>query len=97
MLLWAAVPYASAAVDMTVFGNTVAPIITNILYPLIELMFGVAVLVFAWGVLQLVLHGADETAREKGKSTILWGSVGLFIMISAWGIVYLVSNTIKGS
>ncbi len=31
-------------------------------------MFGVAVLVFVYGVLQLVLHGADESARAKGKS-----------------------------
>jgi hypothetical protein len=52
-------------------------------------------LYFVWGALQFVLHGADEGAREKGKLTMLWGSVGIFIMVSAWGIIYFVSNTVK--
>lgn len=90
------IPSAHAAVDATAFGNILNPIIANIVYPIIELMFGVAVIVFVYGVLQLVFHGSDETAREKGKLTITYGTVGIFIMISAWGIIYLVSNTVKG-
>ena len=90
------IPYAHAAVDMTAFGKVVNPIISNIVYPLIELMFGVAVLMFVWGVMQMIISGDDEDARKKSKSTILWGSVGLVIMVSAWGIIYLVSNTVKG-
>lgn len=85
---------AEAAVDTTAFGILVNPIISTIVYPIIQLMFGLAVLYFVWGALQFVLHGADETAREKGKSTMLWGSVGIFIMVSAWGIIYLISNTV---
>ena len=86
---------AQAAVDMTAFGNLVNPLINIIVYPIVQLMFGLAVLYFVWGALQFVLHGSDEGAREKGKSTMLWGSVGIFIMVSAWGIIYLVSNTVK--
>jgi large-conductance mechanosensitive channel len=86
---------AEAAVDTTAFGNLVNPIIKILIYPIIELMFGLAVLYFVWGALQFVLHGADETARAKGKSTMLWGTVGIFIMVSAWGIIYLISNTVK--
>lgn len=85
---------AQAAVDMTAFGNLVNPLINIIVYPIVQLMFGLAVLYFVWGALQFVLHGSDETAREKGKSTMLWGSVGIFIMVSAWGIIYLISNTV---
>lgn len=87
--------FAEAAVDTTAFGNVVNPIISNIVYPAIQLLFGLAVVYFVYGVLQFVFGGADETARAKGKSTILWGSVGIFIMVSAWGIIYLVSNTVK--
>lgn len=84
---------AHAAVDVSAFAKVVDPIITNIVYPILELMFGVAVLYFVWGVLQLVIHGDDEDARKKGKSTIVWGTVGMAIMVCAWGIVYVVSNT----
>lgn len=86
---------ANAAVDMTAFGNVVNPIISNIVYPLIELLFGVAILIFVYGVIQMIIHGGDADAREKGKSMIIYGSIGLFIMVSAWGIIYLVSNTVK--
>ncbi len=86
---------AEAAVDMTAFGNIVNPLINIIVYPVIQLMFGLAVLYFVYGALQFVLHGADESAREKGKMTMLWGSIGIFIMVSAWGIIYFVSNTVK--
>ncbi|MFA6553946.1 MAG: hypothetical protein WCS89_00350 [Candidatus Paceibacterota bacterium] len=90
------IPFVEAAVDMTAFGNVINPIIVNIVYPIIGLLFGIAIVMFVYGVLQLVLHGADPSAREKGQSTIMYGTIGMFIMVSAWGIIYLVSNTIKG-
>lgn len=86
---------AEAAVNSTAFGKLINPIIDTVVYPIVQLMFGLAVLYFVWGALQIVLHGADEGAREKGKLTMLWGSVGIFIMVSAWGIIYFVSNTVK--
>jgi hypothetical protein len=86
--------FAKAAVDMTVFGNVVNPIITNIVYPAIQLLFGLTVLIFVYGALQLVFYGSEPSAREKGKLTILWGSIGMFIMVSAWGIIYFISNTV---
>jgi len=89
------IPQAHAAVDMTAFAKVVDPIISNIVYPLLALLFGVAMLVFVWGVLQIVLHSDNEDARTKGKMTMTWGTVGIVIMVSAWGIIYLVSNTIK--
>jgi large-conductance mechanosensitive channel len=86
--------FAEAAVDMTAFGNVVNPIINNIVYPAIQLLFGLTVLIFVYGALQLVFYGSEPSAREKGKLTILWGSIGMFIMVSAWGIIYFISNTV---
>jgi hypothetical protein len=90
------IPLAHAAVDATKFGNVINPIATHIVYPVIELLFGVGVLYFAWGIAKMIIFANDETARSEGKKSILWGSIGMLIMISAWGIVYLISNTIKG-
>ncbi|MFA6315555.1 MAG: hypothetical protein WC648_04285 [Candidatus Paceibacterota bacterium] len=86
---------AQAEVDLTKFGETISPIITHVVYPILGLMFAVAVLVFAYGVLQLVIRPDDGEARDNAKRSILYGIFGIFIMISAWGIVYLVSNTLK--
>lgn len=90
------IPVAQAAVDTTAFVHVVDPIVVNIVYPLLRLLFGIAIITFAWGVLQIVLHGDDEEARKRGKLTMIYGTIGFFIMVGAWGIIYIVSNTIRG-
>ena len=90
------VPTAYAAVDTTALGNVLNPIISTIVYPIVALMFAVAVVVFAYGVLQMVIKGNDEKARAQGKTAILGGVIGMFIMLSAWGIIHLISSTVAG-
>jgi uncharacterized membrane protein len=85
---------AFAKVDATAFGRVVDPIISNIVNPLLLLVFAVALVVFVYGVLQVVWGG--EEARKKGKASMVGGIIGMFIMTSAWGIIYLVANTVKG-
>ena len=95
MLLQLPVKYAQAAssVNIATFGNAVNPIITNIVYPAIELMFAIAIVVFAYGVSQVIWGG--EESRKKGKISMLSGAAGMFVMVAAWGIIYLISNTVK--
>ncbi len=89
----ALVPTAFAKVDAAAFGRVLDPVINAIVTPLVQLAFAVAVVVFAYGVFQVV-WGGDE-AREKGKKSMLYGVIGMFIMMSAWGLIYLVANTVK--
>jgi ABC-type phosphate transport system permease subunit len=86
----------AAGVDMTAFGKLVDPIISNIVYPAVAFIFGLAVVIFTWGILQFVIHGNEPDARKKGVSTMIYGTIGMAIMVSAWGIIYLISNTVKG-
>jgi hypothetical protein len=72
-------------------AGTILSLINNVLVPLI---FAVAFVVFLWGVFQYFIYGgADETAQEKGRSLILYGLIGFFIMVSLWGLVNILSNT----
>ena len=65
--------------------NTV--FITGIIQPLIALSFGVALLVFLWGVVKYIKNSGDEKTREEAKYYMLYGVVGLFVMVSVWGLV----------
>ncbi len=87
---------AYAATDTTALSKLIGPISQHIIYPVIELLFSVAVLVFVYGVLQMVFHSVDSEERKNGRNSMLGGIIGIFIMLSAWGIVYLISGTIKG-
>ena len=92
--MFSIVTTAQAAVSSQAFNNAIAPIVSNIVNPVIWLLFCLATVVFVYSVLKMVIKGEDAEAREASKKSILYGIIGMFIMLSAWGIVYLISNTI---
>lgn len=60
---------------------------------LIPLLFGVALLVFLWGIFKyFILGGGDEGKREEGKQLMLYAIIGFVVMVSVFGIV----NAIAG-
>ncbi len=60
-----------------------------ILNPIIGLAFAIALLIFFWGIFQFIASETADAKREEGKKKILWGLVGMFIMFSAYGLIYL--------
>ncbi len=69
-----------------------------ILNPAIEIAFIVALLVFLYGLLELIKGAASEEKRRLGRQHMLWGIVGFVIMFCVYGLVTLLINTfgIKG-
>ena len=70
-------------------------ILTNIVNPLVTLMVAVAVLVFLWGVFQFIRNAESSDERKKGGMNMMWGAIGLFIMVTAYGVLNLILGTIK--
>ena len=70
----------------------------KIINPLILLLFAVAMVYFLYGVLEFILHQDNEEAKTTGKTHMIWGVIGLTIMIGAWTLMSWVINTfnIKG-
>ncbi len=64
-----------------------------ILYPLIALLLGVALLVFLWGVFQYIAHQEGEQARADGRKHMLFGIIGLVVMVSALAILNIALRT----
>ena len=79
---------------MTSFATIIDPIIRNIVNPLLELVFAEAVVVFVWGIVEMLMKGGDAEARTKGRNHMLGGVRGMGLMLSAWGIINLVANTV---
>ncbi|MEI6478782.1 MAG: hypothetical protein WCO18_00670, partial [bacterium] len=64
-----------------------------IVNPIIILMFSFALVGFLWGVMGYINHADDLEARAKGTQHMLWGLVGMTIMISTFAIMRLVLRT----
>ena len=64
-----------------------------ILNPLLTLVFAIALLYFFVGVFQFVKSDMADKSREEGKKKILYGLIGMFVMVSAYGLIRIVLGT----
>lgn len=64
-----------------------------IINPLIGLLFALALVMFLYGGAEFILHASEDEGRETGKQHMLWGMIGMFIMISVISILRVVTNT----
>ncbi len=72
----------------------VARITTAIIDPLIALIFAAGFLVFVWGIVEFLFGlSQDSEAKDNGKRHMLWGVIGMAVMMSALGIIRLIANT----
>ncbi|MAZ40810.1 hypothetical protein CL654_01695 [bacterium] len=58
-----------------------------ILRPLIGLMFVVAMIVFAWGVIEWIYGADSEDKVARGKRNAIYGIIGFVIMAGVWAIL----------
>ena len=66
----------------------------EIINPLIGLLFALAIAYFLYGVYEFIASGANDEKKTTGKSHMLWGVVGITIMMGVWFILGLVLNTL---
>jgi hypothetical protein len=59
----------------------------------VPLLFSLAVTAFIWGIIQFFLNPDNEEKRKKGKSFMIWGIIALFVMVSMWGLVGVLTKT----
>lgn len=74
-----------------------AKINKEILNPIVFLLFFAASIYFVLGVIQFISNADNDEERTKGKSNIVWGIVGMTIMVSAYAILGIITNSFSVS
>ena len=59
----------------------------------VQVLIAAAVVLFLYGVVKYIASGEDETKRKEAKNYIIYGIVGLFVMVSVWGLVGILTGT----
>ena len=59
----------------------------------IPFVIGLGVLLFLIGVLQYVAAGDNEEKREASRNMMIYGIIAIFVMVSVWGFVKMLSTT----
>jgi hypothetical protein len=83
------VPTLSSAATLL---NTLS-LVNTFANALIGLFITLAIVIFFWGLIGYL--GGGDADKPKGLSRMLWGIVAIFVMVSIWGIIRLLQNTLQ--
>lgn len=73
--------------------SDVASILIGIFGLAFPAIVALALLTFFWGLAKFLGSGGSEKSVEEGKKLMLWGIIGLFVMLSMWTIVALLTGS----
>ena len=85
---------ASSSSGLDYLDSVLGKIADQIINPLIRGLFAAALILFAWGVVQFIRGAGDESARSIGKQHMLWGVVGMAIMVSVFAVIKIATGQI---
>lgn len=66
--------------------------IGQILNAIVPVLIALGVVYFVWGVITFVI-ASDEEAKTTGRNRIIYGIIGLAVIIGMWGLVNILRNT----
>jgi len=67
----------------------------NIINPLIFLLFAIAFAAFVWGMVGYLSKLDSPDGRSQGSRHMLWGLVGMAVMLGAYAIKTVAENLLK--
>lgn len=78
---------------MTAASNVMQRFWDFIIYPAILVVFALGFFLFVWGLVEFLWSLNEGGDSKEGKRHMLWGIVGMLIMVSVYGILDLLNNT----
>ena len=71
-------------------------VITEVFSPLYQLTVGIAFIYFLYGVVRFIMGLSEPDKKNVGREHLLWGIVGLFIILSVGGMLRLFNDVLGG-
>lgn len=66
--------------------------IGQLLNTIVPILITLGVVYFIYGVVTYVI-GQDEEAKKRGKNAMIYGLIGIVVIVSIWGLVSILKNT----
>ena len=62
--------------------------------PILAVIFSLGLFMFLWGLVEFLIAVKDGKPSEEGKRHMVYGLIGMLIMVSVYGIINMVVNTL---
>ncbi|MEI6396785.1 MAG: pilin [Candidatus Taylorbacteria bacterium] len=82
-----------AMADTIVNADNLVFTLTRLGNVLIGLLIAAAVIFIIWHAVMFIFKASDPEGRSAHRTGVLWGIVGLAIILSIWGLVGILTNT----
>lgn len=66
--------------------------ISELLNTIVPILIILGVIFFIYGVITYVIS-QDEEAKSRGRDLMIYGLIGLLVIVSIWGLVAVLKNT----
>ena len=73
----------------------IMPFIAGIINMVFPILVSIAVFFIAWSIFVFILNAGDPEKRSQGGKRIFWGVIGVFLMLSVWGLVNILRSSIE--
>ena len=64
-----------------------------VINPIIILLFVLALIYFVWGLVKFIQESGSPDGRKTGGNHIMWGLIGMLIMVSVFFILNVILDT----
>jgi len=58
------------------------------------IVFALALLAFFWGLAVYIFNSGNDEKKAQGKNIMIWGIIALFVMVSVFGIIRILRETL---
>ncbi len=73
--------------------NSVIVYVSDTINKLTIVVVAAAVLVFGYGILVYIFNLGKADSKAEGRKLMIWGIIGIFVMVAVWGLVQFLATT----
>ncbi len=73
--------------------QNIVTVLKGLANTIVPLFMVVAVAVFLWGIIRYITSAGDEEKQKSSRNYIIYGLIGIFVMVAFWGIITVVANS----
>ncbi len=78
---------------MVAASELIGKVVDLIINPIILVLFAAGFFLFMWGLVEFMWSMRSGEIAQRGKDHMIWGIVGMLIMVSVYGILRLINDT----
>ncbi|MFA6397809.1 MAG: hypothetical protein WDK96_03115 [Candidatus Paceibacterota bacterium] len=86
------VAFAQILPSQSTDATDVLVIVKNIINTIIPIAIALGVVYFIFGVIKYVT-AKDDKSKQEARDVMIYGIIGLFVIVSIWGLVAILNNT----